>query len=141
MAGIRRYVHLSVPWPTLLPHEELERRRLTGSNLQCLTDFWKQEEVEAHSVMKESFAKNALGRGGVPPCWRGSSLQGNERKEDRRVPVEARRERWAGNVLKRKGIGIAVGVFRGNWFANRLAGRRSVGAKAQRGEPGNHRLR
>jgi hypothetical protein len=64
----------------------------------------------------------------------------DERKEDRRLPVEAQRERWAENVLKRKGIGIAVGECRGNQFANRLAGRRSVGAKAQHGEPGDHEI-
>ena len=78
---------------------------------------------------------------GVPPCWRKISLQGDERKGDRKVSVEPQRERWAANVLKRKGIGIAVEECRGNQFANRMTGRRSVGGKAQRGEPGNHEPR
>jgi hypothetical protein len=51
---------------------------------------------------------------GIPPCWRGKSLQGDERKEDKRIPVEPRRERWPTNVLKRKGIEIAVEVSRDN---------------------------
>src|SRR5260370_5084163 len=78
-----------------------------------------------------------MGEGGVPPCCDGKGPQGDERKGDRRLPVEPRREQWLTTVLKRKGIRSAVGVPRGGYFINTLAGC-GGGAFDEKGERRNH---
>src|ERR1700674_169932 len=65
------------------------------------------------------------GKGGVPVRCEKKSPQGGERKGDRGLPVELRRERCLEIVLKTKAIRNAVEVSRGNWFANSPAGRTS----------------
>ena len=76
-----------------------------------------------------------MGGGGcTPPVATEKGPQGDERKGDRRLPVEPRREQWLATVLKRKGIRSAAGVSRGNTLARRGGG----GAFNESGERPKH---
>jgi hypothetical protein len=46
---------------------------------------------------------------GIPPCCNEKSPHEIENKGDKKLPVVLQRERRAGNLLKTKGIQIAVG--------------------------------
>jgi hypothetical protein len=100
----------------------------------------KRAPAAAGALFLRSWEDIPFGRGGVPPCCDEKGLQGDERKGDRRLPVEPQRERWLATVLKRKGIRSAVGVPRGGYFMNTLAGRTSrlpskLGVNSASGSP------
>ncbi len=75
-----------------------------------------------------------MGGGGCTPLLGRKGPQEDERKGDRGLPVEPRREQWLATVLKRNRDTKCVGVSRGNTLARRGGG----GAFNESGERPNH---